>query len=48
MMNKEAIIKEALTELINDMLAYPEKYPMGAVYHVIRALEKLEEEQQDD
>lgn len=48
MMNKEAILKEALTELINDMLAYPENYPVGAVYHVIRELEKLEEDSQDE
>lgn len=40
--------KEALTKLINDMLAYPENYPMGAVYPVIRALELLEEETQDE
>ena len=36
--------KDTLTRMINDMLAYPEDYPQGAVYPLIRALELLEEE----
>jgi len=36
--------KEALTKLINDVLAYPLDYPELDVHRLISALEKLEEE----
>lgn len=42
---EQNVDQASLVQMINDMLAYPENYPQGAVYPLIRTLELLEEQQ---